>query len=186
MDTREGAMTAQHAPVTSSMLGDAIAHHLWATDRLLDACESLSEAQLSSEVAGTYGSIITTFGHMVGTDRWYLGFFPDVARDLEDIGEAEGVPLAQMRVEMHRNADAWRTILLAATDPDADVPELTDEWEFHVPVSFRLAQVVHHGTDHRSQICTALSGLGIEPPKIDVWAYGEATGRSRAVMLQKG
>jgi len=41
----------------------------------------------------------------------------------------------------------------------------------------RLAQVLHHGSDHRSQICTALTSLGVEPPSIDVWDYGETTGR---------
>ena len=46
----------------------------------------------------------------------------------------------------------------------------------HVRVGIRLAQVVHHGTDHRSQVCTALTELGIEPPEIDVWAWAEATG----------
>jgi uncharacterized damage-inducible protein DinB len=37
--------------------------------------------------------------------------------------------------------------------------------------------VLHHGTDHRSQLCTALTTLGVEPPNIDVWAYGEEIGR---------
>ena len=41
----------------------------------------------------------------------------------------------------------------------------------------RLAQVIHHGTDHRSQICTALTALGIEPPAIDVWDYASTEGR---------
>jgi uncharacterized damage-inducible protein DinB len=37
--------------------------------------------------------------------------------------------------------------------------------------------VVHHGTDHRSQICTILTTLGIEPPPIDVWDYADQDGR---------
>src|SRR4030095_10500579 len=41
----------------------------------------------------------------------------------------------------------------------------------------RLAQAIHHGTDQRSQICTALTTLGLEPPLIDVWAFGVQTGR---------
>jgi uncharacterized damage-inducible protein DinB len=45
------------------------------------------------------------------------------------------------------------------------------------PLGIRLAQVVHHGTDHRSQVCTALSLLGIEPPAIDVWDYAWQDGR---------
>ena len=44
-------------------------------------------------------------------------------------------------------------------------------------MGIRLAQALHHGTDHRSQICTALTSLGVEPPSIDVWDYGETTGR---------
>jgi uncharacterized damage-inducible protein DinB len=50
-------------------------------------------------------------------------------------------------------------------------------------MGFRLAQVVHHGTDHRSQVCTALTSLGVTPPGIDLWSFGEATGRTRAVYL---
>jgi uncharacterized damage-inducible protein DinB len=47
----------------------------------------------------------------------------------------------------------------------------------HAPLGVRLAQVVHHGTDHRSQICTALTSIGVEPPLIDVWDYAEKDGR---------
>jgi len=44
-----------------------------------------------------------------------------------------------------------------------------DGWNFHSPTGFRLAQVIQHGTDHRSQICTALTSLSVEPPAIDLW-----------------
>ena len=36
---------------------------------------------------------------------------------------------------------------------------------------------LHHGTDHRSQICTALTTLDVQPPAIDVWDFGEQAGR---------
>lgn len=45
------------------------------------------------------------------------------------------------------------------------------------PMSIRLAQALHHGTDHRSQIATALTSLGIAPPEIDVWDFGRVDGR---------
>jgi hypothetical protein len=38
-------------------------------------------------------------------------------------------------------------------------------------------QVIARGTDHRSQVCTALTPLGMEPPAIDVWDFGELDGR---------
>ena len=77
---------------------------------------------------------------------------------------------------MEPKAGAWIQVIASQTDPEADVAERGEDWVFHAPVAFRLAQVIHHGTDHRSQVCTILSTLGIEPPEIDVWAYGEATG----------
>jgi len=48
-------------------------------------------------------------------------------------------------------------------------------------MGIRLAQVIHHGTDHRSQVCTALTALGIEPPEIGVWEFGDAVGRAAEV-----
>lgn len=48
-------------------------------------------------------------------------------------------------------------LLAGELDADADVVEHGDGWDFHSPLGFRLAQVVHHGTDHRS-------GRGVRPP----------------------
>jgi uncharacterized damage-inducible protein DinB len=52
-----------------------------------------------------------------------------------------------------------------------------DGSETHAPLGIRLAQAIHHGTDHRSQICTALTSLGIKPPEIDAWDFAAKEGR---------
>ena len=52
-----------------------------------------------------------------------------------------------------------------------------DGSESHAPLGIRLAQALHHGTDHRSQVCTALTTLGVEPPAIDAWDYADQDGR---------
>jgi len=52
-----------------------------------------------------------------------------------------------------------------------------DGSELDAVMGVRFAQALHHGTDHRSQICTAMTSLGVEPPGIDVWEYGFVTGR---------
>ena len=72
----------------------------------------------------------------------------------------------------------WAELVREDLDPDTVfVRHRDDGSETHAPLGIRLAQVVHHGTDHRSQICTALTTLGIEPPLIDVWDFGEQDGR---------
>ena len=54
----------------SSLLGDAFAHHAWATLQVMDACEALTSEQLETMVPGTFGSIIDTMRHIVGADSW--------------------------------------------------------------------------------------------------------------------
>ena len=168
--------------MTGSMLDDAFAHHLWATDRLLEVCGSLSPDNLAATAPGTYGSIHRTLHHLVESDRWYLHFHPP-GDQLPSIPEEPLLSLSNLRTELAVNAETWPQVLASQTDGEADVMERGDDWVFHAPLAFRLAQVVHHGTDHRSQVCTILSALGVEPPEIDVWAYGEATGRTRTETL---
>ena len=162
----------------TTLLDDAMAHHIWATGRLIDACAALSQGQLREPSPGTYGSIIETLRHVVGTDGWYLTFFRDWENPLREDGPG-GIP--ELRAANAANGAAWMAVLAGDLDPDADLVEHGDGWDFHSPVGLRLAQAIQHGTDHRSQLCTSLTSLGVEPPEIDLWAYGQATGRTRGV-----
>jgi uncharacterized damage-inducible protein DinB len=167
----------------TSMLQDAFAHHIWATERLLGVLSELTSEQLAEPTPGTYGPILDTIRHLVGADSWYLSFFrPDVVTELDD--QDQGIGLDRIRETFATNSRTWVDVVAAPDlDQDADLVEHGTGWDFHAPVSLRLLQVVHHGTDHRSQICTALTHLGVEPPAIDAWDWGEATGRTRGVQL---
>ena len=167
--------------MTASLLDDAMAHHLWASQRLIDFCEVLTPEQLRTPAPGTYGSILATLGHMVSSDGWYLTFFRDWTNAIDE--ESTDVTLAELRSAITATGVAWMEVLDGELDPDADMVEHGDGWDFHAPLGIRINQVIHHGTDHRSQICTALTSLGIEPPGIDLWDFGEATGRTRAEYL---
>ena len=157
------------------LLGDAFGHHVWATIRVFDACLALEPAQLDTTVPGTYGSIIDTLRHLVGGDSGYL--FALTAGRTPEIDE-EHMDLAALRAQMEANGPEWAAMVAQDIDPDADVVRHRDDGTAsHAPIGIRLAQVLHHGTDHRSQICTALTSLGIEPPAIDVWDFADQDGR---------
>jgi uncharacterized damage-inducible protein DinB len=162
-----------------SLFDDAFAHNVWATARLIDACAPLTAGQLATAVPGTYGSIIETLRHLVESDSWYLSFFRDSG--IERVDEDADVGLDRLRAAITANGALWDAVLAEGQDPDRRIEEVDDGWRIRSAVGVRLAQVVHHGTDHRSQVCTALTTLGIEPPEIDVWAYAQATGRLRQV-----
>jgi uncharacterized damage-inducible protein DinB len=157
------------------MLEDAFGHHVWATLRLLDVCLDLSPEQLDTAVPGTYGSILDTARHLVGADASYL--FVTSAGRTAAIDE-DAMDLSELRAAMQRHQDGWSQLVGGDLDPDVVLVRHRDDGsEAHAPMSIRLAQVLHHGTDHRSQICTALTTLGIEPPAIDVWDFGHQDGR---------
>ena len=86
--------------------------------------------------------------------------------------------LPELRGVMEGHGAAWSSLLAQDPDPDAVLERRRDDGsETHAPMGIRLAQVLHHGTDHRSHICTALTTLGVEPPFIDVWDFGVQDGR---------
>jgi uncharacterized damage-inducible protein DinB len=161
--------------MSRTVLEDAFGHHVWATLRLIDACLPLSPEQLATPVPGTYGSIIDTMRHLVGADSRYLfvltgGVTPPIDEDSMD--------LPALRSAMETCGAAWLGLVSAELDPEQVLARRRDDGsEAFAPVGIRLAQAIHHGTDHRSQVCTALTSLGIEPPDIDVWAFAALDGR---------
>ena len=167
-----------------SILTHAFAHHAWATDRILDACAPLGAAELMAPVPGTYGPIIAMLHHIVDADAFYLRVLTG-RDDFVYIDENSRFDVDELRAFSQQHWAAYDELLSADLDPDTDVVEHGDGFEFHAPLGIRLGQVLHHGTDHRSQICTALTGMGITPPLIDLWDYAEAKGLSKGVDVPK-
>jgi len=161
--------------MTKSLLEDAFAHHIWATLRLIDACLALSPEQLDTAVAGTYGSILETMRHLVDGDSFYLFTMTGERAFLID---ADRMDLPELRAAMEGNGAAWSRLLEEGPGPDEILREVDDDgYKRDAPIGIRLAQALHHGTDHRSQICIALTTLGVKPPAIDVWEFGLRDGR---------
>ena len=155
---------------------DAFAHHVWATLRLVDTCLELSPEQLETDVPGTYGSILDTLRHLIGSDAWDLF----VANgDQASLIHEDHMDLSELRAAMESHGPGWSRLLAQDLDPDALLDEVdpNDGYERHIAMGIQLAQVLHHGTDHRSQVCTALTALGVEPPTIDVLEFGTQVGR---------
>ena len=146
-------------------------------ERLLAACRPLSTEQLGTSVEGTYGTIAATLVHIANAQVAYAhrllenerseplpedpfpGF--DAVTDRMDRGNADLERAAGLR-------DAGRTIVVTGDDPPG-------KWEMRVRLV--LLQAINHGTEHRSQISTILTQLGVHPPDMDGWTYFEDSGQ---------
>lgn len=163
-------------PAAMPLTEDFIRQNEWATLTLVEACRELTDEHLDdSSTTGVYGSIRATFHHIVSAEGGYatlLGHEPEGRLRSRDPWPGFDGLADQVR----KAADS----LVAATfeDHDRRIP-LGDGWE--VEASVVLIQAVHHGTDHRSQICTILTDLGVEPPEIDSWSWSEADGRAQEI-----
>ena len=154
---------------------DAFAHHVWATIRLLDVCADLDDAQLATTVPGTYGSILDTLRHLVDGDVFYLNVLRGGRPETFDPDASD---IRTLRAAMEAHDPIWQGLVARDLDAATDVVEYEDGgYETHAPLGIRLAQALYHGTDHRSQVCTALTSLGIEPPAIEAWDIARADGR---------
>ena len=163
------------AAMSRSPFDDAFAHHVWATLRLIDTCSALTRDQLDAGVPGTYGSILETMRHLVEGDTYYLSHLTgDPAREID----SSHLDLGELRAAMEADERTWIELLAENLNFDAVVRDVDQGgYQRDASIGIRLAQALHHGTDHRSQICTALTSLGIEPPEIDIWGFGAHTGR---------
>jgi uncharacterized damage-inducible protein DinB len=163
--------------MSSSLLGAAFTHHVWATTRVIDACLDLRPEALETSVIGTRGPILDTLRHLVLSDVFDL--FTVTGDPAFVIDDAHVSSLAEARAVMERSGSGWSEYLSRVLDADEVVLEVdpNDGFRRWAPVGFRLAGVLEHGTDHRSQVCTALTSLGMTPPKIDVFTFGLETGR---------
>lgn len=158
------------------LLREAFRHNAWANQRLIVFCRDLTPEQLSSTTSGTYGSIIETLNHIVASDAGYLPR-KKVARPLwaGDDQNVVGLDVLESRVE--EAAGLWESYL---ADPlDSRDSLLLDEGAYEARASVPTVQALHHGNVHREQVCAILTSLGLEPPDLQAWAWGEATGRAR-------
>jgi uncharacterized damage-inducible protein DinB len=153
-------------------------HHFWATETLIGHLEGLAADRLAASVPGTYGSMIDTLTHMIDADSRYLVRMREPSPPPAE--DRVGVTLAQLRSEMPEHRARWAAVLdelergeLSAkiVDHPSDYPDTPDA------AGLLLIQALHHGNDHRTQICSTLGALGEEVPELDGWSYW-AFGRS--------
>lgn len=145
-------------------------HHRWANLTLIDFLRGLPADQLALEVAGTYGNSLATIRHIVSSDADYVRIIPDApdVPQIDDQGEFEGWD------ELRRVAEAAGDALVSYVDgrtDDAFFVDIDDGEAFDLSTSILLNQVIHHASDHRTQIATTLSAHGIEVPSLSTWSW---------------
>src|SRR5262249_42712649 len=119
--------------------------------------------------SATKGNIRSTLLHLVTSQRGYLSLLtlPVEARPTTPVAFAE----------LQKSASISGEGLLALARDQSSIPQaqLQTRDGYFVQPWVVLVQVINHATEHREQIKSMLSALGVTPPDLDGWSYGEVT-----------
>ena len=162
----------------SHPLTDLVRHNSWANHQMLQFLKEQPATVLELDIApGGYSNVLKTLAHTIGSEASYLirltGIWNEIPFDREAPLTLELVSEWLAVVET-----GWNRFLASEFDGDAPAQARGDGKVFHVTHGIVFTQAMHHGSEHRAQICDILGWHGIEPPDVSSWQYGEATGRS--------
>jgi uncharacterized damage-inducible protein DinB len=157
-------------------LDHVLRHNTWANVTVLEFCRALDPAMLEATAIGTYGTLYGTLQHTVGAEQWYLQLLTGEVLGGARIRRTERHSLDDLIAAA--NATGARVLMVAATDDVTRRIEMNEGRRSTVGVI--LAQLVHHGNEHRTQATTILGANGVEPPPVSGWGYGRAAGISEA------
>jgi len=159
-------------------LREAFRHNAWATRELLAFCGRLTPQQLRASSRGAYGDILATFNHLIVADAGYLPRTAVTRPAWSDEHEDEHpVGLEELEARAGQTARLWEQYWSTEHDPDEML--ILDQGAYEASVRIPIVQALHHANAHREQICTILTDLGLQPPDLQAWAYGEAVGLAR-------
>lgn len=157
--------------MTENFLVKLFEHNNWANNQIIQACSALSDEQLDAEPqSATKGSIRDTLSHLVRSQRGYLALLtlPVEARP--------NTPLEFGELQESARISGEGLLALVRDEPGKlSMTRLQTRDGYYVEPWVVLVQVINHATEHREQIKSMLTSLGVPPPDMDGWDYGEAT-----------
>jgi len=158
--------------MTENILVKLFEHNNWANLRIIQACSVLSDEQLDAEPQSiTKGSIRLTLTHLVSSQHGYLSLLTLPVEARQRISPS----FAEFQQAVTVSGDGLLALARDEIDHSLKTQLQTTDGYFVEPWVVML-QAINHATEHREQICSMLSALGVKPPDLDGWAFGEDTG----------
>lgn len=157
--------------MTDHFLEKLFEHNNWANKKIIEACSTLSDEQLDAEPQSvTKGTIRRTLLHLVGSQNGYLSL---LTLPVEERSSARARTFVELQESIIKSGEGL--LVLARGEKRPLNSQLQTTNEYFVEAWVVMLQVINHATEHREQIKSMLTALGVTPPDIDGWDYGEAT-----------
>lgn len=157
--------------MSENFLEKLFEHNNWANLQIIQACSTLTDEQLDAEPQSvTKGTIRRTLLHLVGSQRGYLALLTLPVEERR----RDAPPLTDLKESISASGEGLLALVRGASNDQLKTRLQTTDG-FYVEPWVVMVQIINHATEHREQIKSMLSALGVTPPNIDGWDYGEAT-----------
>ena len=151
------------------ILVELIRYNNWANARVIAACQDLTPDQLAAAAPGAYGTIRDTLKHIIQAEADYVGRL--TGKNPQPSFRWEDQPaLTDLSAYAVQVADALLDAI-QRIPPTHIVHEEEDGNTIEYQARVLFIQVINHGVEHRTNITTILSGLGLPAPEVDGWGY---------------
>ena len=136
---------------------------------MLAACQKLAGSQLAASAPGAYGTIRDTLEHLVRAEADYVGRLTG-DRPQPPFQWGSGADLSGPSAFASQVAEALMDAI-QHIPPTHMVHEEEDGNTIDYQACLLFIQIINHGIEHRTNITTILSGLGLSTPEVDGWGY---------------
>lgn len=158
--------------MAENILAKIFEHNNWANDKIIEACSALSADQLDAQPhSATKGTIRETLLHLVSAQSSYL---KTLTLPVEERRAPVSVDFADLKESIQATGKSLLAFATGDSTPFSD-PLETRQGD-HVRPWVLMVQIINHATEHREQISSMLTALGVTPPDMDGWSYGDAMG----------
>jgi uncharacterized damage-inducible protein DinB len=143
---------------------------LWADRVCLNAIEQVEPEDLTRDTGTSFGSLLGTLAHILGSQRLWLARFEGKACDRGS--DLAAFPDWATLTAAWGETSAELGFFLASLTGDQVIADLT--WTSMEGVTYTrplwqpVLHLVNHGTYHRGQVVAQLRQLGYEPPSTDM------------------
>jgi len=156
--------------MTDNILGKLFEHNNWANEQIILACSALTDEQLDAPPqSATEGSIRSTLLHLVSAQYGYLRL---LTLPLEERQDRVTVQFSELGESLKGSGE--KLLELARDEGKLPKNRIQTRDEYYVEPWVVMVQIINHATEHREQIKSMLTALGVTPPSIDGWDYSEA------------
>jgi uncharacterized damage-inducible protein DinB len=141
-------------------------YNAWANERIFAVATQLDADRLLAPIEGIYGSVLITARHLLNVEENYLRMVSGTEPAWPDEHD-----IATVRARLADAGTGFATFIAGLGAADLARTFRIPWFEREFTIEDGLLQAVTHSIEHRADLASAITRLGMETPPIDYIAW---------------